>query len=100
MAPPATPQEPGCCPDVYLCQGETECPRHSGFTVCCDQPELHIQVYTREKWHRLMWDYEQDLLNEHMEQHLREEKMIRRMVEGIVRPAIGSSFTPMIFTIS
>lgn len=69
MAPPATPQEPGCCPDVYLCQGETECPRHSGFTVCCDQPERHVQVYTREEWHRLMWDYEQDLLNEHIKVH-------------------------------
>jgi hypothetical protein len=32
------------CPDVYYCPTtyETECPRHGGFDVCCDHPEVHI----------------------------------------------------------
>lgn len=34
------------CPDIYYCPagGEMECPRHSGFTVCCSAPEDHVPV--------------------------------------------------------
>lgn len=34
------------CPDIYFCPavGEIECPRHSGFDVCCDRPDDHIPV--------------------------------------------------------
>lgn len=34
------------CPDMYYCPtgGEVECPRHSGFAVCCDRPEGHLPV--------------------------------------------------------
>lgn len=30
------------CADVYLCHGAIECPRHGGFDVCCDRPDLHV----------------------------------------------------------
>lgn len=32
------------CPDVYYCvtSGEIECPRHSGFDVCCDRVDEHL----------------------------------------------------------
>ncbi|WP_431897255.1 hypothetical protein [Nonomuraea sp. bgisy101] len=34
------------CPDVYYCPraGEVECPRHSGFDVCCDALDQHIPI--------------------------------------------------------
>ncbi|MEV7907829.1 hypothetical protein [Streptomyces anulatus] len=34
------------CPDIYYCPraGEVECPRHSGFDVCCDALEQHILI--------------------------------------------------------
>jgi hypothetical protein len=37
------------CPDIYFCptSQEIECPRHSGFTVCCDAVDRHIPVRTR-----------------------------------------------------
>lgn len=61
--------KPPCCPDVYTCyageQPELECPRHGGFTVCCDRPEAHIPQ-DRKVWHQLMERYEQDLLNLHI----------------------------------
>lgn len=37
------------CPDIYFCptSQEVECPRHSGFTMCCDAVDLHIPARTR-----------------------------------------------------
>ncbi|MFG2071731.1 NUDIX hydrolase [Nonomuraea maritima] len=34
------------CPDIYYCArvGEVECPRHSGFDVCCDAIDQHIPI--------------------------------------------------------
>jgi hypothetical protein len=34
------------CPDLYYCPAsdDIECPRHSGFDVCCDRPEEHVGV--------------------------------------------------------
>lgn len=34
------------CPDIYFCpaSSELECPRHSAFTTCCNQPEQHLPV--------------------------------------------------------
>jgi hypothetical protein len=34
------------CPDVFFCPSaeEIECPRHSGFDVCCERPDLHVAV--------------------------------------------------------
>ena len=34
------------CTDIYFCptSKEMECPRHSGFAVCCAAPEAHILV--------------------------------------------------------
>lgn len=45
--------QPTCCPDAYLCpaSGDLECPRHSGFTICCDQPAAHV-LQDRDAWHR------------------------------------------------
>lgn len=49
-SPPVT--EPTCCPDAYYCPAsrEMECPRHSGFSVCCDHPEHHLGQ-ARDEWH-------------------------------------------------
>lgn len=71
ITPPSS--EPTCCPDAYLCLTadipEVECPRHSGFDVCCDRPEFHIPQ-ERAAWHRQMAIWEQQLLNQHIRQHL------------------------------
>jgi hypothetical protein len=34
------------CPDMYYCPAgeEVECPRHSGFDICCDRLDEHIPV--------------------------------------------------------
>ena len=34
------------CPDVYFCPTsmQIECPRHSGFDVCCDRIDDHLAV--------------------------------------------------------
>ena len=34
------------CPDLYYCPASAgvECPRHSGFDVCCDRPADHVPV--------------------------------------------------------
>lgn len=34
------------CPDLYYCpnSNDVECPRHSGFDVCCDGVEQHVPV--------------------------------------------------------
>ncbi|MFK0288278.1 hypothetical protein ACIQVL_48575 [Streptomyces sp. NPDC090499] len=42
-----------CCPDVYHCpsSGDSECPRHSGFTVCCNQTDKHVLLQDRASWH-------------------------------------------------
>jgi len=34
------------CPDIYYCpvSDEIECPRHSGFTTCCDRIGEHVTV--------------------------------------------------------
>ncbi|MFG2072179.1 hypothetical protein [Nonomuraea maritima] len=36
------------CPDIYFCPAsdEVECPRHSGFSACCDLVPGHIPVRT------------------------------------------------------
>ncbi|MFC7590944.1 hypothetical protein ACFQYP_50115 [Nonomuraea antimicrobica] len=36
------------CPDIYFCptSEEVECPRHSGFAVCCDNVPGHIPART------------------------------------------------------
>lgn len=61
--------EPTCCPDTYLCfsgpRPELECPRHGGFDVCCDKPELHVPQ-ERDAWHRQMSHWEQDRLDRHI----------------------------------
>lgn len=50
------PDPNACCPDAYYCPddagtgGETECPRHGGFDVCCAHPERHIPMDI-EAWH-------------------------------------------------
>lgn len=38
--------EEHCCEKVYFCPaaGETECPDHSGFDRCCDNPGRHRPV--------------------------------------------------------
>ncbi|MEU9405637.1 hypothetical protein AB0E08_08020 [Streptomyces sp. NPDC048281] len=65
-----TDGEPTCCPDAYLCLTadvpEIECPRHGGFEVCCDKPDLHVPQDPRV-WHEQMYRYEQDLLNRHIQ---------------------------------
>ncbi|GAA3423621.1 hypothetical protein GCM10018953_08040 [Streptosporangium nondiastaticum] len=35
------------CSDIYYCPraGEVECPRHSGFDVCCDAVEQHTPIH-------------------------------------------------------
>lgn len=37
------------CPDIYYCPraGEVECPRHSGFDVCCDALDQHVPIRAR-----------------------------------------------------
>jgi hypothetical protein len=34
------------CPDLYYCPAvdDIECPRHSGFDVCCDREAEHVSV--------------------------------------------------------
>ncbi|WP_322778893.1 hypothetical protein [Frankia sp. Cas4] len=34
------------CPDIYYCPSadDIECPRHSGFGVCCDRVPEHVSV--------------------------------------------------------
>jgi hypothetical protein len=56
------PDPTACCPDAYYCPttGETECPRHGGFTVCCDAPARHVPL-DPAAWH---------LAQEHLEQQL------------------------------
>jgi hypothetical protein len=65
--------EPTCCPDVYLCfsgpRPELECPRHGGFSVCCDRPGEHVGQ-KRPTWHQQMARWEQGLLDQHIRQHL------------------------------
>lgn len=63
--------EPTCCPDAYLCLNggmEIECPRHSGFDICCDNYALHVHQ-DRDGWHRQMDRWEQSLLNKHIQRH-------------------------------
>jgi hypothetical protein len=52
-----------CCPDAYYCPtaGETECPRHGGFDVCCDGNRPHVPI-DRGAWHVAQEQYEQRLL--------------------------------------
>lgn len=61
---------PTCCPDAYLCvsgeEPEIECPRHGGFTVCCDRPDLHVPQDPKV-WHESMYRYEQTLLNAYLQ---------------------------------
>lgn len=56
--------QPTCCPDVYYCPaaGELECPRHGGFTTCCERPDAHIPQ-DREAWHRAQEDLERAWLD-------------------------------------
>ncbi|MFH8483118.1 hypothetical protein [Streptomyces sp. NPDC018055] len=59
---------PTCCPDAYTCGDEYECPRHGGFTVCCDRAEAHVPQ-DRAAWHQQMDRWEQDLLNRHIQRY-------------------------------
>ncbi|MFJ4902834.1 hypothetical protein [Streptomyces sp. NPDC088727] len=63
------PSEPTCCPDAYICvterRAEIECPRHSGFTICCSDGN-HIEQ-DRDVWHRQMDRWEQVLLDQHIQ---------------------------------
>jgi hypothetical protein len=36
------------CPDMFYCPttDDVECPRHGGFSVCCDGEDLHVPVPT------------------------------------------------------
>lgn len=38
------------CGDLYFCPtaGDIECPRHSGFTTCCNRPRRHLPVTAPE----------------------------------------------------
>lgn len=38
------------CPDLYYCPSsqDIECPRHSGFKVCCDRPDAHVSVRSQQ----------------------------------------------------
>lgn len=64
------PDPTACCPDAYWCptddgQGETECPRHGGFNICCDKPELHVPM-DRAAWHQAQERLERAALDEHI----------------------------------
>jgi hypothetical protein len=46
--PDPLPEFSDCgCSDIYYCSrsGEVECPRHSGFDVCCDALDQHILLH-------------------------------------------------------
>lgn len=44
---------PTCCPEAYFCPtaGEMECPRHGGFTICCNRTDKH-EPQDRGRWHQ------------------------------------------------
>lgn len=78
--------KPTCCPDVYLCLSgslKLECPRHSGFSVCCSNPETHIQQ-DRAFWHQQMEHWERSLLDEHIGQHLTSELLAKSPDPGML----------------
>jgi hypothetical protein len=54
------PDPNACCPDAFYCPtaGETECPRHGGFDVCCAHPARHIRMDAAQ-WHDAQWVLEQ-----------------------------------------
>lgn len=58
------PDTTACCPDAYWCPtaGETECPRHGGFTTCCAHIDQH-QPMNIEAWHHAQEMLERALLN-------------------------------------
>lgn len=58
------PDPTACCPDAYYCPvaGETECPRHGGFDVCCDRVREHVPM-DRDAWHRAQDLLEQEWLD-------------------------------------
>lgn len=70
--------EPTCCPEAYICQGETECPRHGGFDICCDRLDLHVPQ-SREAWHEQMADYERSLLDTYITEFLAESRTRREI---------------------
>ncbi|RIJ78767.1 hypothetical protein D1871_02205 [Nakamurella silvestris] len=39
------------CPDQFFCPrvGEVECPRHSGFTRCCDRTTEHVRLKSQQE---------------------------------------------------
>lgn len=57
---------PTCCPQAYWCptSGDTECPAHGGFDVCCARPDWHISQ-TRDAWHAEQAAHERRLLDHH-----------------------------------
>lgn len=63
-APLPKPDTTACCPDAYWCPtaGETECPRHGGFTTCCAYTDRH-QPMDIEAWHHAQEEVERALLN-------------------------------------
>lgn len=54
------PDPAACCPDAYYCPaaGQTECPRHPGFTLYCEHPHGHIPM-DRATWHQAQERLEQ-----------------------------------------
>lgn len=60
------PDPTACCPDAYWCPAalETECPRHGGFDVCCDQIAHHVPL-DRATWHTAQSILERAWLDEH-----------------------------------
>lgn len=57
------PDPNACCPDAYFCPtaGETECPRHGGFDVCCDKTAAHVPI-DRQTWNLAQERLEQKML--------------------------------------
>lgn len=44
------------CPDTYFCPttGDTECPRHGGFDVCCNRTGKHVPLHDHQEQRRAM----------------------------------------------
>ena len=60
-----TPDPAACCPDAFYCPagGETECPRHGGFDICCARPDQHVPMDLLA-WHEEQERLEQEWLND------------------------------------
>lgn len=40
------------CADIYYCPAadEVECPRHGGFSACCNRQNDHVEVPAELRW--------------------------------------------------